>query len=166
MVSEKPWWMILLKYYYIIIITLFFSDCGPGCKGLMLINGRWHVEIRILFRFLWCFALTLFLRSLFASGKTIYVFALMPDLIGDKWLKNDEMDFQDVVWVWELKHGSSFFFIHHPFKFKTLAKCFIFVRRFWSQNDQKQWISALHYSGSEGKTIERQGKGHIRMPAG
>lgn len=90
----------------------------------------------------------------------------MPDLIGDKWLKNDEMDFQDVVWVWELKHGSSFFFIHHPFKFKTLAKCFIFVRRFWSQNDQKQWISALHYSGSEGKTIERQGKGHIRMPAG
>ncbi|XP_015754119.1 PREDICTED: uncharacterized protein LOC107333772 isoform X2 [Acropora digitifera] len=31
------------------------------------------------------------------KGKTIYVFALMPDLIGDKWLKNDEMDFQDVV---------------------------------------------------------------------
>ena len=89
--------MILLKYYYIIIIILFFSDCGPGCKGLMLIDGKWHVEIRILFRFLWCFALTLFLRSLFASGKTIYVFALMPDLIGDKWMKNDEMDFQDVV---------------------------------------------------------------------
>ena len=33
----------------------------------------------------------------------------MADLIGDKWLKNDEMDFQDVVWVWELK---MFFFFY------------------------------------------------------
>ena len=77
------------------------------------VDGKWHVEIRILFRLLWCFALTLFLWSLFASGKIIYVFVLKADSIGDKWLKNNEMDFKTSCEFenWKCLYFLSFLFI-------------------------------------------------------